>query len=102
MDAVDPGLLDSAERVLAATPGVRRVGSVRMRWIGHALHAEVDITVDHRVSVVEAHAVAVEAEHRLIHHVPRLRAATVHADPDGPHDADNHAPLSNHRALSGR
>ncbi|MEV6986799.1 cation diffusion facilitator family transporter [Sphaerisporangium sp. NPDC051017] len=102
MDAVDPALLDTAEQVLAATPGVRGVGSVRVRWIGHALHAEVEITVDHRVSLVEAHAVAVEAEHRLIHRVPRLRAATVHADPGGPHAADHHAALLDHRVPSPR
>ncbi|WP_248963250.1 cation diffusion facilitator family transporter [Sphaerisporangium perillae] len=100
MDAVDPALLDHAERVLAGTPGVRRVGSVRMRWIGHVLRAEVDIAVDHRLSLIEAHAVAVEAEHRLIHEVSRLRAATVHADPDGPRDADHHATLTDHRAPS--
>ncbi|MFC4536036.1 cation diffusion facilitator family transporter [Sphaerisporangium dianthi] len=98
MDAVDPGLLDQAEDVLSHTPGVRGVGSVRMRWIGHVLRAEVDIKVDHRLSLVEAHAVAVEAEHRLIHQVPRLRAATVHADPHGPDDADDyHSRLRTHR-----
>jgi hypothetical protein len=41
--------------------------------------------------------VAVEAEHRLIHELPRLRAATVHADPDGPAGADHHAVLLAHR-----
>ncbi|GIH79233.1 cation efflux system protein [Planobispora longispora] len=97
MDAVDPVLVDRAEQVLSATSGVRRVGSVRLRWVGHALRAEVDIVVDPALSVVAAHTVAVQAEHRLIHELPRLRAATVHADPDGPADADHHAVLSDHR-----
>ncbi|WP_327103613.1 cation diffusion facilitator family transporter [Nonomuraea glycinis] len=97
MDAVDPALVDEAERILRAVDGVERVGSVRMRWIGHALHAEVDILVRHDLTVVAAHAVAVRAEHRLIHEVPRLRAATVHTDPYGPADADHHAPLTAHR-----
>jgi cation diffusion facilitator family transporter len=97
MDAVDPALVDAAERVIAAVEGVRRVGSVRLRWIGHALHAEVEILVDHDMSVVDAHAVAVEAEHRLIHELPRLRAATVHTDPHGPAGADHHATLATHR-----
>ncbi|MFC4590187.1 cation diffusion facilitator family transporter [Sphaerisporangium corydalis] len=100
MDAVDPALLDHAERVLAATPGVLRAGTVRIRWVGHVVRAEVDIVVDHHLTLIQAHAVAVEAEHRLIHEVPRLRAATVHADPDGPSDADHHAPLSDHREPS--
>ncbi|MFI7641243.1 cation diffusion facilitator family transporter [Nonomuraea sp. NPDC049400] len=97
MDAVDPALVDAAERILGAVDGVRRVGSVRLRWIGHALHAEVEILVDHGMSVVAAHAVAVEAEHRLIHDLPRLKAATVHTDPHGPAGADHHASLSSHR-----
>ncbi|MFI6540295.1 cation diffusion facilitator family transporter [Nonomuraea sp. NPDC050547] len=97
MDAVDPALITRAERILTVVPGVKGVGAVRMRWIGHTLRAEVDITVSHQLSLIEAHAVAVEAEHRLIHDLPRLRAATVHADPDGPPDTDHHAPLLTHR-----
>ncbi|MDH2430610.1 cation diffusion facilitator family transporter [Sphaerisporangium sp. TRM90804] len=97
MDAVDPALVDRAEEVLAGTPGVLGVGAVRLRWIGHTLRAEVDIRVSHLLSVVQAHAIAVEAEHRLIHQIPRLNAATVHADPDGPSQDDHHAPLSTHR-----
>ncbi|MEO3809494.1 cation diffusion facilitator family transporter [Sphaerisporangium sp. B11E5] len=97
MDAVDPSLIDAAERILLAVPGVRGAGAVRLRWIGHALHAEVEILVDHDLTLVEAHAVAVETEHRLIHHLPRLRAATVHTDPHDPTGADHHAALSTHR-----
>ncbi|MQA98267.1 MAG: cation diffusion facilitator family transporter [Streptosporangiales bacterium] len=97
MDAVDPHLVDEAERTLAGTPGVRRVSSVRLRWIGHALHAEVDILLDPELSLVDAHAVAVQAEHRLIHELPHLRRATVHTDPDGPRHTDHHAELATHR-----
>jgi cation diffusion facilitator family transporter len=97
MDAVDPKLIDEAERIIAGTEGVLGVGSVRLRWIGHALHAEVEIMVGHDLSLVGAHAVAVETEHRLIHRLPRLRGATVHADPDGPEGTDHHAVLARHR-----
>jgi cation diffusion facilitator family transporter len=98
MDAVDPASVDAAEAALAQVPGVRGVGSVRMRWIGHALRAEADIVVDGRLSVVEAHALAVEAEHALIHAVPRLAAAMVHTDHPplpGTHQ-DPHAALAHH------
>ncbi|MFI6318034.1 cation diffusion facilitator family transporter [Nonomuraea sp. NPDC050556] len=97
MDAVDPELVDRAEHILGHVPGVLGAGSVRLRWVGHALHAEVDIVVSHELSLLDAHAVAVAAEHRLIHDLPRLRSATVHADPDGPHHVDHHAILTSHR-----
>ena len=44
MDAVDPALLDDAERALAEEPGVLAVRVVRMRWIGHTLHAEAELS----------------------------------------------------------
>jgi cation diffusion facilitator family transporter len=97
MDAVDPSTVDAVEATLRGTPGVLDVGSVRLRWIGHKLRAECDIVVDDQLSIVEAHAIAVAAEHRLIHDVPRLTAALVHADPVAPEGADHHEVLADHR-----
>ncbi len=96
MDAVDPQLLDTVERVLRDTPGVRGLGAVRLRWIGHQLRAECEIAVDANLTVTAAHAIAVDAEHQLLHAVPRLYAALVHADPAGA-DVDHHAELAHHR-----
>ena len=42
MDAVDESLVDEVEQVLEGTPGVRRTGTVRVRWIGHTLRAEAE------------------------------------------------------------
>jgi cation diffusion facilitator family transporter len=97
MDAVDPELVDRTEQVLRATPGVLDIGEVRLRWIGHQLRAECEVVVDARASAVQAHQVAVDAEHSLLHAVPRLTAALVHADPQAPEGADHHAVLAPHR-----
>jgi cation diffusion facilitator family transporter len=86
MDAVDPALVDLAEQSLSATPGVTAVRAVRMRWIGHALHAEAELDIDGGVSVTDAHALAHEAEHRLTHDVPKLRSAVIHAYPAARHE----------------
>ncbi|MFG2042878.1 cation diffusion facilitator family transporter [Dactylosporangium sp. NPDC048998] len=94
MDAVDPVLVTKAEQTLAGTPGVLGVAALRMRWIGHRLHAETDLLVSDALTVVQAHAIAVDAEHRLLHAVPRLTAATIHTDPD---TADTHAAVAHHR-----
>jgi cation diffusion facilitator family transporter len=100
MDAVDPSIVDKVESTLRATPGVRQVGTVKLRWIGHRLRAECDIMVDHQLTVVDAHAITVDAEHRLLHDVPRLRSALVHADPYPgvePDGTDYHEGLAHHR-----
>jgi cation diffusion facilitator family transporter len=81
MDGVDPALLDTAEAALAAEPGVTGVRSVRMRWIGHRLHAEAELDIDPTVTLLDAHRIAHEAEHTLTHAVPKLSTALVHAYP---------------------
>ncbi|WP_025272960.1 cation diffusion facilitator family transporter [Haloglycomyces albus] len=82
MDAVDPALISQAETALAELNGVRAVGSVRMRWVGHRLYAEVEVIVSPELQVTEAHDIAVEAEHELLHSIGHLERATVHTDPD--------------------
>ncbi|MET8956387.1 cation diffusion facilitator family transporter [Streptomyces sp. NPDC004533] len=97
LDAVDPALVDRAEQALRQVPGVLGVGELRLRWIGHRLRAEVAVVVDGEVSVRRAHDTAVEAEHALLHAVPRLTAALVHADPaPAPGGADPHRALAHH------
>lgn len=100
MDAVDPELVDRAEHAVREVEGVRGVGELRLRWIGHRLRAEVALVVDGEATVREAHAVAVAAEHALLHAVPRLTAALVHADPAPvPGEADPHGELAHHHAM---
>jgi cation diffusion facilitator family transporter len=97
MDAVDPALVDQVEQTLRATPGVLGVGQVRLRWIGHQLRAECEVIADASASAVQAHQVAVNAEHGLLHALPRLSAALVHADPQAQAGDDHHAVLASHR-----
>jgi cation diffusion facilitator family transporter len=92
MDGVDPEFIDTAEAALAARPGVRSVHSVRMRWIGHRLHADAELDIDPALSLVEAHHIAHDAEHDLIHAVPKLTTAMIHAYP-----ADTANPAEQHR-----
>ena len=97
MDAVDPSLIDSAETTLRAVPGVQQVPVVRMRWIGHRLHAEADLVVAADLSLRQAHEIAADAEHKLAHAIPRLRSATVHVDPETHIGDAEHVALSHRR-----
>jgi cation diffusion facilitator family transporter len=97
MDAVDPDLVDAAEAAVSEVSGVRSVESVRLRWIGHQMRAEITMAVDYSLSVVAAHAIADEAQHQLIHRVPRLDDATVHVNPSTRPGIDHHTATGHHR-----
>ena len=96
MDAVDPSLVDRVRRVLQQIEGVQDVGDLRIRWIGHRLHAEAEVTVDADLNVAAAHEIAERARHGLLHDVPRLTSAIVHADPCSHDGRDHHAEVEHH------
>ena len=98
MDAVEPDTVDASAEILAGTPGVLAVETVRVRWVGHRLRAEAGVVVDAALSVGEAHAIAVDAHHRLLHGVPKMVEATIHVSPAGEVGQEHHAVLDRHRA----
>ncbi|MEV6135900.1 cation diffusion facilitator family transporter [Nocardia sp. NPDC051990] len=81
MDGVEPALVNTAEQALVGEPGVLGVRSLRMRWIGHRLHADVELDVAPTTTLADAHRLAHGAEHTLTHAVPKLDSALVHAYP---------------------
>jgi cation diffusion facilitator family transporter len=85
MDAVEPALVDQAAAAIRSVEGIVGVRDLRIRWIGHTLRAEADVTVDPQISVAAAHDLAHHAEDHLLAYVPRLTAATIHVSPAGAH-----------------
>lgn len=83
LDGVEPQVIDEIRHAAQHVPGVRQVTEVRPRWIGHRLHAEVNISVSSALSVADGHAIAKELHHQLLHHITYLASATVHVDPEG-------------------
>ncbi|MBI4642050.1 MAG: cation transporter [Candidatus Tectomicrobia bacterium] len=81
LDGVEPDVIDEIEHAAHHVPGVREITEVRARWLGHRLHAEVNIAVDPELSVAEGHAIAKEVNHQLLHHLPYLSVAMIHVDP---------------------
>ncbi len=86
MDAVDPALVEQATAAIATVEGVQEIRELRIRWIGHTLRAEADITADPSLTITEAHDLAHHAEDHLLAGVRRLTAATVHVSPVGAHN----------------
>lgn len=81
VDGVDPEVIDDLTRVVRYVPGVQTVTEVRARWLGHRLRGEVNIAVAPTLSVAQAHAIAKEVRHRLLHQVRYLADVTIHVDP---------------------
>ncbi len=96
MDGVDPSIRDASETALRSVPGVEDIGAVRIRWIGHRLHAEAEILVDEEQTMASAHEVAERARHALLHDVPHLTSAIIHADPCGHGGGDPHRGVAHH------
>jgi cation diffusion facilitator family transporter len=87
MDAVDPHLVERAEAAVQSVDGVRGVHDLRVRWIGHTLRAEADLTVDPSLTIAEGHDLAHHAEEHLLAEVRRLSGVTIHVSPEGAHPA---------------
>lgn len=96
MDSVDPELVDDVHRVLASVPGVQAIETVRIRWIGHELRAEAEIVSDADLSLADAHEIAEEAHHRLLHDIRRLAQATIHSSPCRHDGRDHHTTTAHH------
>src|SRR5215471_14850786 len=90
LDGVDPEVIDEITHAINHTQGVRDVTEVRLRWSGHRLHAEVNLAVSPKLSVAEGHAIAVEARHQLLHHLPYLSNVTIHIDPEDLSGEEHH------------
>ena len=60
---------------------MQEVTQVRVRWVGHRLHAELNIAVSPQLSVAQGHAIAAEVQHQLLHHMLHLANAVIHVDP---------------------
>jgi len=81
IDGVDPEVINEIRHAVNHTPGVRDISEVRIRWLGHRLHAELNVAVSPELSVDKGHEIAKEVRHNLLHHLRYLSNATIHIDP---------------------
>ena len=96
LDAVDPAIVEQISTTVARVDGVRSVTEVRARWAGHRLLAQVRLSVDGSLTVVQAHEIGEAAHHQLLHEVSNLSDAIIHVDPSVP-GVDPHAATRHHR-----
>jgi cation diffusion facilitator family transporter len=99
MDAVDPKLLAQAEAVVAQQSQVRQLRRLRMRWLGHRLHADLCLALDAHMTTAESHHIAELVRHNLFHTIPHLAEIIVHVDPYAPGADEQHHPTLHHEPL---
>ena len=81
LDGVEPEIIDEVRDAAGHVTGVENVAEVRARWVGHRLHAEVNVAVAPELTVAEGHEIAEEVNHQLLHHLSYLGTAVIHVDP---------------------
>jgi cation diffusion facilitator family transporter len=105
LDGAEPQVIDEIRHVAAHVPEVKEVSEVRARWLGHRLHAEVNVAVNPEMTIAQAHAVATEVRHQLLHRLSYLSLVVIHVDPadqsgEAHHRIEGHAhdglPLHSH------
>ena len=90
LDGVDPEVIDEIKQAVRPIRGVHDVTEVRVRWLGHRLHAEINIFVSPELSVEKAHEIAKEVRHQILHQVRFLNNATIHIDPVNASGEEHH------------
>ena len=96
LDGVDPGVPEKIKEQAEKTKGVEDVSEVRVRWLGHQMHAELNVAVAEGLSVEQGHDIATSVRHDLLHNLQFLSNATIHIDPlhasgEKHHHIDEHA-----------
>lgn len=96
MDAIEPEHLERAEKVVRQQSEVKEMRWLRMRWMGHRLHADIGIAVDPHLTTEESHHIAEHLRHDLFHTLPYLSEALVHVDPWSPQYEEHHQLTAHH------
>jgi len=98
MDRIDPALVERVTHDLGHVTGITSVDRVRVRWIGHELHADAEVGLSPTLTLTQAHDILEHARHQLLHTIPRLADVLLHANPAETPDA--HQRTAHHRPSS--
>lgn len=82
LDGIEPHILAEVEHVPTHVPGVLGVHEVRVRWLGHKVHADLHISVDPDLTVAESHGIVERVHAALRARVPAFGGATIHVCPE--------------------
>ena len=84
MDAVDPIIIDQIEQYTSEVAGVEQITSIRARWSGHELRAEVGIIIGEERTLAQGHQIAEQVRELLLKYVRHLSLVSVEVLPGVP------------------
>jgi len=85
LDGVEPEYIDEIRHSLSYVKRIREILNIKARWSGHQLLAEVYISVDSNINVVEAHSIIEEVEHEIMDHIKYVSNVVVDIEPEHSH-----------------
>jgi cation diffusion facilitator family transporter len=103
MDAVEPRIYDgamaAAQHQVQHHAALKEIRRLRLRWMGHRLHADLHIAVQPDLAVTDGHDVAEQVRLALFQALPLLSEAIVHVDPWSDDPDDHHRATLSHEPV---
>lgn len=81
LDGLDPEIGERIREVVAGVDGVRAVRTVRARWQGHVIRAEIEAEVDGRLGIADGDRIGERIAEQLRREVEFFGEAIVHVAP---------------------
>jgi cation diffusion facilitator family transporter len=78
LDGVEPDIIHELHHAVDPIEAVAAINSIRARWLGHRLYADVEIAVPGQASIQVGEAVADHVRAQLQEHIPYLGHVSVH------------------------
>ena len=77
MDAVDPTIVTHVHTLVAAVAQVQQVGAVRVRWHGHKLLCELEVTISPTLTIAQGDAIRTAIIATVQQHHPQMASVAV-------------------------
>jgi cation diffusion facilitator family transporter len=97
LDGVERPTISELRHAAQHARGVVSVDSVRARWLGHRLQAEMRVGVDPALSLADARKVAEDVEAHARGHLPALERVLVEIMPESARERAEHHPKAEHK-----
>jgi cation diffusion facilitator family transporter len=96
LDGVEPQITSELRHAAQHARGILSVESVRARWLGHRLYAEMTLAADPALSLADALKVADKVREQARVHLPALESLQVELVPASGRERPEHHPQAEH------